>query len=38
MIDASTIITIAQIAVPAVVGLTGAGVSILAEEFGKQKP
>lgn len=36
MIDPSTIISIAQFAVPAVVGLTGAGFSILTEELSKK--
>lgn len=37
MIDASMIISIAQVAVPAVVGLTGIGLSILGEEFKSTK-
>lgn len=37
MLDVSTIISIAQVAVPAVVGLTGVGLSMISEEFKSDK-
>lgn len=37
MIDASTIISIAQVAVPTVVGLTGFGLSMLGESIKSDK-